>query len=158
MPWRKAFFQGNWKEVFILKERITKKILAIFLTIAMCLTLMPVTAFAYTEGDILGTTGSGTEESDPVICDTFADFKAAMEDTEILFIKLTGMDEVIPGKSELSAAIIQSTDKTLIEGENVLTAPLGGQNDCLIWSKSDLILKGNGTLQYDHGNRGDMVQ
>ena len=29
-----------------MKERITKKILAIFLTIAMCLTLMPVTAFA----------------------------------------------------------------------------------------------------------------
>ena len=29
-----------------MKERMTKKILAIFLTIAMCLTLMPVTAFA----------------------------------------------------------------------------------------------------------------
>lgn len=46
IPWRKAFFQGNWKEVFILRERMTKKILAIFLTIAMCLTLMPVTTFA----------------------------------------------------------------------------------------------------------------
>ena len=32
-----------------MKERITKKILAIFLTIAMCLTLMPMTAFADTD-------------------------------------------------------------------------------------------------------------
>ena len=46
---RTPFFQGNWKEVFILRERMTKKILAIFLTVAMCLTFMPVTAFADTK-------------------------------------------------------------------------------------------------------------
>ena len=113
----------------------------------------PKNAGAYKEGDISGTTGSGASESDPVICDNFAEFKAAMENTEIKYVKLSGASEVIPSQSTLAAAIEQTTSKTLIiAGYNTFTAPLNGFNDCLIWSCGDLFIKGTGSLEYEHGN------
>lgn len=115
----------------------------------------PKNAGAYKEGDISGTTGSGASESDPVICDNFAEFKAAMENTEIKYVKLSGASEVIPSQSTLAAAIKQTTYKTLIiAGYNTFTAPLNGFNDCLIWSCGDLFIKGTGSLKYEHGDNG----
>ena len=68
-----------------------KKLLSVLMTLAMVVTMIPafgVTVSAtYNVGDIPGTTGKGTK-SDPVIVDTFAELKAAMQSNEDLYIKV----------------------------------------------------------------------
>lgn len=137
-----------------------KRLLSLFLTLAMVLGMLPamsMTASAYTAGDIEGTTGTGTVD-DPVVCDTFAEFKAAMENTEIICVKLNGVSGSngdMPSQASLAAAISNTTYKRLtIEGTNTFTSPLNGMNDCLIWPRNDLTINGTGTLKYVHGNTG----
>ena len=135
------------------------KLLSMLLALVMVVGLLPMgqVAYAYSEGDIAGTTGSGASEADPVVCDTFAEFKAAMENTEITYVKLTGKIETIPARSTLGAAIEQTSPKTLIvEGTNTFVAPLNGLNDCLLYVRSELNVKGSGTLEYRHGNSGGL--
>ena len=142
------------------KQTKPKRLLSLLLTLAMVLGMLPamsMTAAAYTAGDIEGTTGTGTAE-DPVVCDTFAEFKAAMENTEIICVKLNGVSGSngdMPSQASLAAAISNTTYKVLtIEGTNTFTSPLNGMNDCLIWPRNDLTINGTGTLKYVHGNTG----
>lgn len=139
------------------KKAKPKRLLSLFLALTMVLGLLPamsMTASAYTAGDIKGTTGTGTVE-DPVVCDTFAEFKAAMENTEIICVKLTGASGAMPSRETLGAAISNTTYKVLtIEGTNNFWSPLSGNNDCLIWPQSELTINGTGTLKYEHGNTG----
>ena len=142
------------------KQTKPKRLLSLLLTLAMVLGMLPamsITAAAYTEGEIAGTTGTGTVE-DPVVCDTFAEFKAAMENTEIICVKLNGVSGSngdMPSQASLAAAISNTTYKVLtIEGTNTFTSPLNGMNDCLIWPRNDLTINGTGTLKYVHGNTG----
>ena len=141
------------------KKAKPKRLLSLLLTLAMVLGMLPamsMTASAYTAGDIEGTTGTGTVE-DPVVCDTFAEFKAAMENTEIICVKLNGASGAMPSRETLGAAISNTTYKVLtIEGTNKFWSPLSGNNDCLIWPKSELTINGTGTLKYEHGNTGGM--
>lgn len=134
------------------------KLLSMLLALVMVVGMLPAmgqVAYAYSAGDIAGTTGSGASEADPVVCDTFAEFKAAMENKEITYVKLTGAKGAMPKQESLAAAISNKTEKVLtIEGTNELWSPLGGMNDCLIWPRADLTINGNGTLKYDHGNTG----
>ena len=133
------------------------KLLSMLLALVMVVGLLPMgqVAYAYSAGDIAGTTGSGASEADPVVCDTFAEFKAAMENKEITYVKLTGAKGAMPEQESLAAAISNKTEKVLtIEGTNKFWSPLGGMNDCLIWPRADLTINGNGTLEYDHGNSG----
>ena len=134
------------------------KLLSMLLALVMVVGMLPAmgqVAYAYSEGDIAGTTGSGASEADPVVCDTFAEFKAAMENTEITYVKLTGAKGAMPKQESLAAAISNKTEKVLtIEGTNKFWSPLGGMNDCLIWPRGNLTINGNGTLEYDHGNSG----
>jgi len=69
------------------------RILSILLTLALSLGLLalaPVTASAYSPGDIPGTTGSGADQSDPVCVDTYAEFKAALQHTGVSYVRVTG--------------------------------------------------------------------
>ena len=61
------------------------KLLSMLLALVMVVGLLPLgqVAYAYSAGDIEGTTGTGASEADPVVCDTFAEFKAAMENNEV---------------------------------------------------------------------------
>lgn len=138
-----------------MKTKKWGRVMAALLSLIMCLSMVPMTAFAYMEGDIPGTTGTGASTDTPVVCDTFAEFKAAMENTEISFVKLTGTggEEMLDMHDSLTAAISQTTAKTLIvNGTNTFTSPLNSFNDCLIWSRADLKIQGTGTLKYKHGN------
>ena len=142
------------------KQTKPKRLLSLFLALTMVLGMLPamsMMAAAYTAGDIEGTTGTGTVE-DPVVCDTFAEFKAAMENTEIICVKLNGVSGSngdMPSQASLAAAISNTTYKVLtIEGTNTFTSPLNGMNDCLIWPRNDLTINGTGTLKYVHGNTG----
>ena len=75
------------------------KLLSMLLALVMVVGMLPAmgqVAYAYSAGDIAGTTGSGASEADPVVCDTFAEFKAAMESSEITYVKLKGVQETIP--------------------------------------------------------------
>ena len=133
------------------------KLLSLLLALVMVVGLLPMgqVAYAYSEGDIAGTTGSGASEADPVVCNTFAEFKAAMENTEITYVKLTDAKGDMPSQESLAAAISNTTEKVLtIEGTNKFWSPLAGMNDCLIWPRADLTINGNGTLKYEHGNTG----
>ena len=134
------------------------KLLSMLLALVMVVGMLPAmgqVAYAYSAGDIAGTTGSGASEADPVVCDTFAEFKAAMENTEITYVKLTGAKGAMPKQESLAAAISNTTEKVLtIEGTNKFWSPLEGMNDCLIWPRGNLTINGNGTLEYDHGNTG----
>ncbi|MCF2662531.1 InlB B-repeat-containing protein, partial [Pseudoflavonifractor phocaeensis] len=135
------------------------KLLSMLLALVMVVGLLPMgqVAYAYSAGGIEGTTGSGATEADPVVCDTFAEFKAAMENTEITYVKLTGTIEIIPAQSTLAAAIEQTSPKTLIvEGTNTFVAPMNGNNNCLLYVRSELNVKGSGTLEYRHGNSGGL--
>ena len=135
-----------------------KRMTSLLLTLVMLLSLLPAmgqVAYAYSEGDIAGTTGSGASKEDPVVCDTFAEFKAAMENTEITYVKLTGASGAMPSRETFGAAISNTTYKVLtIEGTNRFWSPLNGDNDCLIWPRNELTINGTGTLKYDHGNTG----
>ena len=134
------------------------KLLSMLLALVMVVGLLPAmgqVAYAYSEGDIAGTTGSGASKEDPVVCDTFAEFKAAMENTEITYVKLTGASGAMPSRETFGAAISNTTYKVLtIEGTNRFWSPLNGDNDCLIWPRNELTINGTGTLKYDHGNTG----
>lgn len=136
------------------------KLLSMLLALVMVVGLLPMgqVAYAYSAGDIEGTTGTGTSADDPVVCDTFAEFKAAMENTEITYVKLNGVSGSngdMPSQASLAAAISNTTYKVLtIEGTNTFTSPLNGDNDCLIWPWANLSINGSGTLKYAHGNNG----
>lgn len=109
------------------------KLLSMLLALVMVVGLLPMgqVAYAYSAGDIADTTGSGASEADPVVCDTFAGFKAAMENTEITYVKLTGAEGAMPKQESLAAAISNKTEKVLtIEGTNEFWSPLGGMNHC----------------------------
>ena len=70
--------------------KLRKRVLSILLTVVMVLGLvcgMGKKVYAYSPGEIEGTTGSGTE-SDPVIIDTFQELKDALEYDGTLYIKM----------------------------------------------------------------------
>ena len=82
-----------------------KRLISILLSLVLCLSLLPTAAFAaYSEGDIPGTTGTGTK-SNPVIVNTFAEFKAAMESWDISYVKLVATNETLPKVDQYQAAI-----------------------------------------------------
>ena len=60
-----------------------KTVFCTMAVLCMMVVVLPIlTQAAYTEGDIAGTTGTGTY-GDPVICNTFKELKDALEEEEI---------------------------------------------------------------------------
>lgn len=136
-------------------KRLLSVLLALCMVISMASMLSVPVYAAYAEGEIPGTTGTGTK-NDPVVCNTFDGFKAAMEHSGIVFVKLNSIpgDPVVPNPAgpELQTAITQNGPKTLIiEGKTNIYAPLGGRIDSLIAVTNTLSVMGNGQLTFYGG-------
>ena len=101
-----------------MKTYFRSKLLSVLFVLVMVLALVPVSALtAFAAG------GTGTKD-DPVICSTYSDFKAAMEDPNIRFVELKNCNEILPKISgnELIAAISVAGIKHLsLTGNNVFT-------------------------------------
>ena len=117
----------------------------------MAVVLPILTQAAYNEGDIAGTTGTGTH-GDPVICNTFKELKYALEEEEIEYIELKNAGRsTLPYKGSAgsdSAILVVGKYKTLtITGDSEFVA--NGQK-YLIHVPKDTILQinGDGKLQY----------
>ena len=97
-----------------------KKWLSLGLALVMALGLLTVggpVARAYNEGDIPGTTGTGTE-SDPVIVTTFAQLKAALESSDDLYIRVNKF------VTELGYYELQG-DADYVDGGAAIKIPVG---------------------------------
>ena len=104
-----------------------KRILSLILAVSMMICMMPamsMTAFAYTEGDISGTTGIGTE-SDPVIVDTYAEMKAALECEDDLYIKVVGFDHTTTAGGRTYRELVAGTDYTPGMNQGAIIIPSG---------------------------------
>jgi len=129
-----------------------KTIFCTVTVLCMMVVVLPVlTQAVYTEGDIAGTTGAG-EHGDPVICNTFKELKAALEEEEIKYIELKSAGKsTLPYKGSAgsdSAILVVGKNKTLtITGDSEFVA--NGQK-YLIHVPKDTILQinGDGKLQY----------
>lgn len=129
-----------------MKEWKRKEFLTILFIICMVLIMIPVTAFA---------AEAGSSEDNPVVCDTFASFKAAMEDESIKFLDLSAtVKDDIPGAqdNQINPAITQNGSKVLIvSGHWTLSATrpspdIYGPVVHLIEVTGPLLIKGEGRL------------
>ena len=143
-----------------------KRILGIMLCLVMALSLLPSMAFAagYKAGDIAGTTGAGTQ-SDPVICDNFAEFKAALEYAGDLYIQVdsftntTGLDyyALQPGsdyadQNTPAISVPAGYTKDLIINTDInLRAAATPVLPTLIKVSGNLIVSGNGSISCSFG-------
>ena len=117
------------------------KLLSLLLTLCMVITMLPamsLTAFA----------AAGDSPTNPVICDTYAELKAAMEDTSVLYVQLEGCDEVMPSYTgeTLSAGITVNGNKTLtVNGITTFTCGGDSRYATLMTVKGGTTLTVNGT-------------
>ena len=126
-----------------------KKTLAMLLSIVMVFGVMPASVFTASAADasacpIEGATGTGTE-ADPIIVDTYAELKAAMEligETYVLVEEETYIEIIDTIKS----------NQTSFNPTKVLTVngTLHGEND-LLYLKTPTIIQGNGKIHSDSG-------
>ena len=136
-----------------------KRILSLLLCLIMALSLVPVDAFAigYTEGDIPGTTGTGTKD-DPVAVDTFYELRNAMSNYDVYYIRVDAdinlrassdteyqRGDIIGQRGEKHLQL----DHDVTYVGNYINTFIGNQNPVqyLIATNSyDLTLTGTGTL------------
>lgn len=129
-----------------MKQKINR-LLSLLLCFVMILGLMPamsMTAFACTEGEILGTTGIGTE-SDPVIVDTYAEMKAALECEDDLYIKVVGFDHTTTAGGRTYRELVAGTDYTPGMNQGAIIIPNGTTKHLTI--ATDIICYGEATAE-----------
>ncbi|MBE6649528.1 MAG: hypothetical protein E7614_08450 [Ruminococcaceae bacterium] len=95
----------------------------------------------------------GDNIKDPVICTSFSEFKAAMENEEITYVSLGNTDELLPvveGEGVLAAIYVKGTKRLNLTGYSKFTAPTTGKvYDCLLQvSGSELYVQGSGQLAF----------
>ncbi len=125
-----------------MKARTFKKIPCILLVLAIVMGMIPVASFA--AGDTFG---------DPVICTSYSELKAALEDENIIYVSLGDVDEVLPvieGEGSLAAITVKGTKRLKLTGYSKFVAPMDGMvYDCLIQvSNSKLYIQGSGQLSF----------
>ena len=128
----------------LMKQKKPGKLLSLLLALVMVVGMLPTAVFA--------ATGSGKSASDPVVVSNFTEFKTAMEESTIQYVKLTGTKtEELPANTSLEAAITVAGTKYLtIEGDTIFDSNDGYGYDCILLVKgaSNLYVSGSGTLQF----------
>ena len=124
-------------------------------------------ASAYTEGDIDGTTGTGTE-NDPIQVNTFSELKAALENTEIMHVELGDVSgeagyiyndksAIVDGQDYGPYGILPKGTKFLnLVGNSTFMATSGIRG--LILSSENLVVSGSGTLKFAPSTGGALGQ
>ena len=107
----------------------------------------------------MGTTAMaapGGSSMDPVVCDTFAEFKAAMEDPNIIYVSLHSVDEVLPLLEEgrRTAAITVVGQKDLYLADDCVATFVANANGGVYDS---LLQVGVGSSLSIDGERGWLV-
>ncbi|MGN0341642.1 MAG: hypothetical protein ACI4DO_02510 [Roseburia sp.] len=128
-------------------KRKTKRLLSLLLAFAMVLGMLPMTpmkALAYTAGDIAGTTGAGTE-SDPVIVDTYAEMKAALECNADLYIKVVGFDHTTTVGGRTYRELVANVDYTPGMNQGAIIIPSGSTKHLTI--ATDIVCYGEATAE-----------
>lgn len=97
----------------------------------------------------------GDSAGNPVDCDTFAEFKAAMEDPDVIYVKLLPTNEILPVLDEgwlvPAIAVTGEKDLYLANGGSMFWASAGGGvYDSLlqVGVGSSLNIDGTGTLSF----------
>ena len=98
---------------------------------------MTIVVGTFSTTTVFAATGSGKSASDPVVVANFAEFKTAMEDSTIQYVKLTGTKtEELPANTSLEAAITVAGTKYLtIEGNTIFDSNDGYGYDCILLVK-----------------------
>lgn len=137
-----------------------KSLLSFILVFSMIMSLVTPFAFisvAEEQGDeILGST-----EDNPVVCDTFAELKTALESDTIEYVKLTTLAEggLLPAfKGAPDAAItVIGTKHLTIDGTPTFSGHAMTNIKSFILVNGDLSVGGTGTLTYCHGNQNGVL-
>jgi len=139
------------KENKTMKTQFKSKLLSILLVLVMVLALVPMSALtAFAAG------GTGTKD-DPVICSTYLDFKAAMEDANIRYVELKNCNEVLPkisGNGLISAISVAGIKHLSLTGNNVFTVSADSDGyksyDSLLHLQagSTMTVEGGGSLTF----------
>lgn len=101
-----------------------KRLLSLILSLVLVMGLMPATTAMATDPLIEGTTGIGTE-SDPVIVDTYAEMKAALEYDADLYIKVVGFDHTTTSGGRTYRELVAGTDYTPGMNKGAIIIPSG---------------------------------
>ena len=125
-----------------------RKLLSILLSLALVVGMIP--AF----GSI--SYAAGGSESDPVVCTTYEQFKAAMENPSVAYVKINGLNDMISreGESLIAGAVVTSNKTLILSGNSEITAGQGSnlcRVDSLIYVANGgyLSVKGSGSLKFN---------
>ncbi len=99
---------------------------------------------------------AGSSVDNPVVCNSFAEFKYAMENEDIRYIKLGSMDETIPkteGEGLIPAIAVNGIKHLTLLGDSTFTAPAGDgiKTVCALLhvvQNDTLTITGSGSLKF----------
>ena len=129
-------------------KRRTKKLFSLLLSLALVVGMISVFgSISY---------AAGGSESDPVVCTTYEQFKAAMENPSVAYVKINGLNDMISreGESLIAGAVVTSNKTLILSGNSEITAGQGSnlcRVDSLIYVANGgyLSVKGSGSLKFN---------
>ena len=124
-----------------------RKVLSLLLALVFAVSLVPVLP--------VSAGAAGESESNPIVCTSYAAFKAAMENPSVLYVKINSLNDTIAeqGSSLIAGAQVTSTKTLILSGNSEITAGQGSglcRVDSLIYvgNGGNLTVKGTGSLTF----------
>ena len=115
--------------------------------------------------------GAGSNPYNPAVCDTYTEFKYAMENNNIRYVSLGDVEDILPsvphdeeenpGSIETKAIVVRGNKDLTLTGDAVFKCPLTNNYDLKYYTElmtltsaanSDLYIHGDGSLTYEAGN------
>jgi len=129
-----------------MNQKTFKKISSIFLVFALIVGIFPLST--------LTSFATGESIKNPVICNSFSEFKAAMENEEIIYVSLGNADELLPtveGDGTIAAITVKGTKRLKLNGNATYFASKEGKiYDCLLLveENNELYVQGSGRISF----------